>query len=143
MLRKLLLSFCLLPMAMYVFAACTGNDPCDPTNCGDLNVNIDPQMVEPIFLTMTGMLAQMNPGDTMTANVAVNTEMTVPAVDEAVVYYWYENGIYQGTGDTISLTADALNMGSLNQYYRVDVIAYTADGLRAGSDTFTYEVTEL
>ena len=41
MLRKLLLSLCLLPMAMYVFAACTIDDPCDPTDCGDLNLTID------------------------------------------------------------------------------------------------------
>jgi hypothetical protein len=108
---------------------------------GDFIVNINPQMREPIFLTMSGNLAMILPGDSMTLTVAVNSAATVPAVVGDVVYFWYEKGEYLGTGDTITTPAHTLpDIFGLNQFYRVDVIAYTVDGMRAGHNSFTYIV---
>ena len=117
-------------------------DLIDP-HFGDFIVNIDPQMREPIFLTMSGNLAMIAQGDSMTLTAGVNAAATIPAVVGNVVYFWYENGEYLGTGDTITTPAHTLpEVDGLDQFYRVDVLAYTADGMRAGGSAFTYQVTE-
>ncbi len=117
---------------------------------GDFIVDIDMDMKEPIILTLSGDTpALVEQGQSMTTNVAINAAATVPAVTQAMTYYWYENGQFQGAGPSVTLTADMLPtidngdaIPDLEQHYRVDVIGYQTDGTRAGSASYTYTVTE-
>jgi hypothetical protein len=96
---------------------------------GDITVNITPEMADPLTVSISGQVAELPQGESMTvtANVAEDVGN--------VVYVWYVNGDAVGTGQTITLGND-LDMG----VYRLDVTAFTADGLRAGSTSAMFHV---
>jgi hypothetical protein len=103
---------------------------------GSIAVNITPNLLNPLTVTMSGQpLSAVGPGSAVTlgANVAAGTGN--------VTYAWYVNGVAQTLGSSLTLNSSAapLVVGT----YRVDVVAFTADGLRAGSATYALSVQVL
>jgi hypothetical protein len=94
---------------------------------GSLAVNITPSLADAIAITVNGQREA----------VATGTEVTlvasVPAGTDNVTCAWYVNGFAVAIGPSYSLNgpANALPSGT----YRIDVTAFTSDGIRAGSTT--------
>jgi len=98
------------------------------TQTGKVIVNIFQQMDDPFSVTLTGI------NNSLFTNKLTNLSASVPAEVGDVVYIWYINGESKGIG--ASYTVDGLSEG----IYRIDVTAFTVDGLRAGSATSTTHV---
>ncbi len=88
-------------------------------------------MNDPITVTMSGQVAEIEAGGSMTADASV------PPETGNVVYVWYINGDAVATGASYTTAAD-LNVG----VYRLDVVAFTPDASRAGSTTHTFNVVD-
>ncbi len=97
---------------------------------GGIDVIADPDMQEPLTITLTGAVDTLAYGNIMTVTADAG-EVT------DVVYTWYLNGVSQGTGSTYT-TDSTLSPGQ----YRLDVVGFTSDGTRAGSTTHNFTVTE-
>jgi hypothetical protein len=98
---------------------------------GDIAVTITPAMSDPLSVTLTGQLAALASGASMTVTAAV------PAGVGNVTYIWYLNGESKTAGVSPNLTlGSALAAG----FYRLDVTAFTAQGLRAGAATHRFTV---
>ena len=104
-------------------------------NKGVISVNISPNPLNPITVTMSGQQA------TVASGTPVTLSATVPAGTGNVTYAWYVNGVSQalGTSFTLNSSTSPLSIGT----YRVDVTAFTANGARAGSATTTVTVAAL
>ena len=98
---------------------------------GNIEVNIDPQMNEPIDVTLTGQEAEIKEGQTMTINASV------PADIGNVTCIWYINGESKSIGTSYTLGSD-LPQGN----YTVSATCYNVDGSRAGSTSHSFKVTE-
>ena len=98
---------------------------------GDLDIDITPEMFDPIDVMLTGTEVEIIEGNSMTLTASVPTEVGV------VEFMWYVNGEYKGTGETY-LTENNLQPG----VYRLDVTAFTTDSMRAGSAVHTFTVIE-
>ena len=98
---------------------------------GNIEVNITPEMAEPLTVSMTGQVAELSQGMSMTVTASVAEPVG------NVIYVWYVNGESVGSGQTVTLGSD-LGIG----VYRLDVTAFTADGLRAGSTGAMFHVVE-
>jgi hypothetical protein len=98
---------------------------------GTLQVNITPQLSDPIPVSISGVPAELTAGSTATASASVGDGTT------AVVYAWYVNGISQSAGQAFTF-GGGLEPG----YYRLDVMVFTADGARAGTATASFHVIE-
>jgi photosystem II stability/assembly factor-like uncharacterized protein len=98
---------------------------------GNIQVNITPDMADPLEVSMSGQVAELSQGASMTVSASVTDD------PGNVVYVWYINGESVGTGQTISVGSD-LDIG----VYRLDVTAFTADGRRAGSTSAMFHVVE-
>lgn len=96
---------------------------------GGVAVEITPKIYDPIEVTLSGQLASLEAGSSMTVTAAV------PADTGTVTYKWYLNGLSKTTGSSYTLGAD-LAEGS----YRLDVTVMTTDGNRAGSASHTFQV---
>lgn len=92
-------------------------------------ISIDPQMSNPIAVTLSGQQDALVQGSTMTL------QASVPAGLSGVSYVWYLDGVQVGTGSSLTLGA-GLALGN----YRVDVTAYTANRASAGSATHAFSV---
>ncbi len=97
---------------------------------GSIQVNIDPELADPIPVSISGVPSTLEGGSSVTASATVGDGTS------GVVYVWYVNGVSQGTGSSYSV-GGGLAVG----YYRLDVTAFSADGTRAGSATATFQVT--
>ena len=97
---------------------------------GSIQVNIDPQMADPLPLEISGVGGTLGAGSTVTATARVS-DGTV-----GVSYVWYLNGRSVGTGSSLSF-GSALAVG----YYRLDATGFSADGSRAGSASVSFRVT--
>ena len=102
------------------------------TGTGLISVNITPTMNDPITVTMSGQQAELGVGapETVTASV--------PSGLGAATYVWYLNGVSKSTGATFTFnnSSSPLSPGT----YRLDVAAFTANGTRGGSATYTFKV---
>jgi hypothetical protein len=100
---------------------------------GDISIAIAPVISDPIPVTMTGQPATLSPGSSMTVTAAV------PASVGNVVFVWYLNGESRATGTSAS---PSFTFGSVLPvgFYRLDVTAFTTDGLRAGTGTHRFTV---
>jgi hypothetical protein len=96
----------------------------------NMQVSITPEMDTPLTLTLSGQKASVVEGTGFTV------QGSVPGVTGNVVYTWYLNGGFRTTGASFAVPAN-LTAGS----YRIDVTAFTADGLRAGSANSSFTVT--
>lgn len=94
-----------------------------------ITVNISPALADPIAVTLSGQLAELEPGGSMTVSASV------PAATGNVVCAWYLNGQARSTGPSCTLGA-SLAAG----VYRLDVSVFSADGSRAGSATHAFRV---
>ncbi len=96
---------------------------------GLIEVDITPEMDDPIAVTLSGQAAQLEAGQTMTVSAAA------PAGTGNVVCTWYLNGVSKAVGASYTV-GSGLAAGT----YRLDVAVYTADGSRAGSATHAFTV---
>jgi hypothetical protein len=96
---------------------------------GLIDVDITPEMSDPIAVTLSGQAAELAAGQTMTVSAAV------PAGTGNVVCTWYLNGVSKAVGASYTV-GGGLAAGT----YRLDVTVYSADGLRAGSASHTFTV---
>ena len=103
----------------------------DINQLGSIAVNITPEMNDPITVTMSGQVAEIEAGGSMTVDASV------PIETGNVVYVWYINGDAVATGASYTTAAD-LSVG----VYRLDVVAFTPDASRAGSTTHTFNVVD-
>jgi hypothetical protein len=100
---------------------------------GGIAVAITPAMNNPLAVAITGQAATLAAGANMTVTASVT------GYSSNVTYVWYVNGVAQGTGSTASPSftfGSALPVGA----YRLDVTAFSADGLRAGSANASFQV---
>jgi hypothetical protein len=98
---------------------------------GDIAVTITPALSDPLSVTLTGQLATLASGASMTVTAAVAAGVG------NVTYIWYLNGESKTAGASPNLTlGSVLDAG----YYRLDVTAFTAQGLRAGAATHRFTV---
>jgi hypothetical protein len=97
-----------------------------------IQVNITPVMDDPIDVTMNSQIEEFGVGGFMTV------EAEVPPDTGNVTYVWYINGNALATGVSFT-TPSELPVG----VYRLDVVAFTADGSRAGSTTYKFNVLNL
>ncbi|HUX51938.1 MAG TPA: hypothetical protein VMW73_14175, partial [Spirochaetia bacterium] len=107
-------------------------NPADPT----VGVNIVPAMSDPLTTTISGVAANLTAGGSMTVTAGVT------GYTGNVTYVWYINGVAKTSGTSASPSwtfGSALAAGN----YRIDVTAFSADGLRAGSATSTFVVNSL
>jgi len=98
-------------------------------------VNITPNPLNPLTVTMSGQpAAAVAPGSSVTLSASV------PAGTGNVTYTWYVNGAAEAIASSYTLNSSAapLVVGT----YRVDVTAFTANGLQAGSATYTLSVQQ-
>jgi hypothetical protein len=100
-------------------------------NMGTIEVNITPAMANPIVVSISGVPSTVAAGTSLTASASVSDGTT------NMVYVWYLNGVYLASGQSTTF-GSALGTG----YYRLDVVAFTADGLRAGSATASFQITK-
>ncbi len=101
----------------------------DPT----IGVDITPAMNDPLTVTISGASASLTVGGTMTVSAGVT------GYTGNVTYVFYLNGQAKANGTTASPSwtfGSDLAAGN----YRLDVTAFSADGLRAGSATSTFTV---
>jgi hypothetical protein len=99
---------------------------------GSISVEISPEMGEPLTVSIEGAAAELPQGGSMTVSADVAEDVG------NVVYVWYLNGAWVGTGDTITL-GSGLEVDSVN---RLDVTAITSDGTRAGDASAEFHVVE-
>jgi hypothetical protein len=100
---------------------------------GSVTLTITSMNGDPIPVTLSGQAATLAAGVSMTVTAAV------PASVGNVTYIWYLNGEAKATGSSASPT---FTVGSTLAagFYRLDVTAFTADGLRAGAATCAFTV---
>ena len=98
---------------------------------GSVQVDITPEMADPIPVSISGVGSKNAAGTSITA--------TASAGDGTgnVVYVWYLNGVSVGEGFTYSSSPLAAG------FYRLDVTAYAADGTRAGSASVSFPVVAV
>jgi len=88
-------------------------------------------MNDPITVTMSGQMTKIEAGGPVTVDASV------PPETGNVVYVWYING-NAVTANPSYTTAFDLGVG----VYRLDVVAFTPNGSRAGSTTYTFNVVD-
>jgi hypothetical protein len=96
---------------------------------GTLVVDVGLNLANPLEVTISGASATMAAGSTQSLTASVS------AYTGNVNYVWYVNGTPVTVGPSCSFGS-----GSLAGFYRVDVIAFAADGFRAGSATTLIQV---
>ncbi len=97
---------------------------------GDIDIIVVPEMDEPLEVAIIGGTETLGYGESMTVSAEVEN-----AGDSALEYTWYLNGA--AVGSEASLTVgDDLSPGS----YRLDVVVFTEDGQRSGSDSHNFAV---
>ena len=97
---------------------------------GSIQVNITPEMDDPLTVTIAGGVELIEVGGSMTVSASVTESVG------NVVYVWYVNGESVATGDQHVVS------GLEEGVYRLDVTTFTADGTRAGSATHEFQVVE-
>ncbi|MFA5851233.1 MAG: hypothetical protein WC820_00900 [Spirochaetales bacterium] len=98
---------------------------------GQLAVTVTTDMIPPLeFGAMNIALSQIV-GDIQ------HLSASIANYSGEVVYSWYVNGVFQAFGQNYDFGA-GLSIG----YYRVDVVARSIDGTRAGSTTYTVQLIQ-
>lgn len=96
-----------------------------------VQVNITPEMQDPIPVTLSGQAPEILAGGTMTVTASV------PAEVGNVVYTWYLNSQSKATGASYTV-GSGLDAG----FYRLDVTTFSAAGTRAGSASHLFHVID-
>ena len=90
---------------------------------GGITVNINANMQNPLSVSIAGTSSTMNAGSTE------NLTARVSNYSGNVVYVWYVNGVSTGTGPSFTFGSGT----TVGYNYRIDVMAFTADGTQAGA----------
>jgi hypothetical protein len=98
---------------------------------GNIQVNITTNMEDPLTVSLAGASPTMNAGGTESLSASVSN------YSGNVSYVWYVDGASQSSG-TSYVFGSGLGAGS----YRVDAVAFAADGTRAGSATTSIQVAK-
>ena len=99
---------------------------------GDVMINITPELENPLEIVLSGNQDVVELGGSMTVDASVTNE------SGNVLFTWYINGDFINTGSSYVFTND-LTPG----IYRLDVRAYTEDGVRSGSTSHVFQVVEV
>lgn len=98
---------------------------------GDISVVIDPDMDDPLTVSLTGTLIEFDAGETMTVTASAT------GTTDTVSYQWYLDGTPVGTDSDTYTTATDLVPGT----YNLSVVASTAAG-QSGSTSHSFTVAE-
>ncbi|UCB44784.1 MAG: fibronectin type III domain-containing protein [Spirochaetota bacterium] len=98
---------------------------------GDVEINITPEMNDPIQITLSGQEASIAEGGSMTVTAIV------PDGLGNATYNWYLNGELKSTGESFTFGSN-LPLG----VYRLDVTVFSEDTMRAGSTQHIFTVVE-
>jgi len=106
----------------------------DNINQADPSIQADftPVINDPIAVAMSSQIAEFGAGGFMTVKASV------PPETGNVTYVWYINGNVLATGSSFTTPSDLL-VGD----YSLDVVAFTADGSRAGTSTHNFSILDL
>ncbi|TVQ34862.1 MAG: glycosyl hydrolase family protein [Spirochaetaceae bacterium] len=96
----------------------------------EVEIVITPELDEPLLVSISGSRDSIAAGETMQLEARVGN-----AAGRELFFAWYLNGNSLGGGPTVALGAD-LAAGS----YRLDLVAYSSDGLRSGSASHLFSV---
>jgi len=97
---------------------------------GSYQINISPELSDPLPVAISGGQTTLSPGSSMTLTATSGTDSANHT------YIWYLNGIPAGTGPNHTFSAQTV--GS----YRLSVAVFSADGLRGGSASHSFTVAE-
>jgi hypothetical protein len=97
---------------------------------GDFSITISPEMNDPLEVYLNGQVDEVGVGETIQIEASVQNE------PGEVEIFWYVNGQSAGTGALY--TGENLQAG----VYRLDAVAFSADGSRSGSATHSFRVSE-
>jgi len=97
---------------------------------GSYQINISPELSDPLPVVISGGQASLSPGSSMTLTATSGTDSANHT------YIWYLNGVPAGTGPNHTFAAQTV--GS----YRLSVAVFSADGLRGGSASHQFTVAE-
>lgn len=113
---------------------------------GTIDVQISQQMAEPIYPVIEDAPAVVDDTASAQLTAVIDETLTLNFEEIQVSYVWYVNGDAVGMGDTFLFDAAAelanAGLGSSGWFY-VDVVAFSADGTRAGSDGVLIQVQDL
>lgn len=96
---------------------------------GSLQASVNLNLYDPLTVGIAGASSPIVP------SASLSLVASAPGYAGSLAYSWYINGASAGTGETYGFGANK----ALGQY-RIDVVAFSADGLRAGSATTTIQV---
>ncbi len=99
---------------------------------GSISVSVTPRMENPISVTMSGQKAELGTGTPMSV-----TASAPPDVGN-VTFLWYLNGEAKSTGPSFTLNEAASPLAA--GFYRLDVTAFAAAGVRGGSTTCPFKI---
>jgi predicted extracellular nuclease len=88
---------------------------------GSLDLNIDLELSNPLHPAISGISGLVGTGEPLV--LTASHEENLPGVS----YHWFVDGIGKGQGETFTFIEEAEGP------FRVDLVAYTTDGKRAGS----------
>lgn len=97
---------------------------------GSIDVNITPNMENPLNINIQGSIS------TKVENETVNLNSEVVGYSENVTNYWYINGLLKSTSANF-IFDNTWAPGN----YRIDLLIISADGTRAASKSISIEVT--
>lgn len=100
----------------------------DPT--GSVEIIVVTDLDEPLEVSLSGALAELNYGSTMTVEASVAN----PG-DSTITYVWYVNGQTISAENPVTV-GETLSPGN----YRLDVVATTDEGQRSGSASHDFTV---
>ena len=92
---------------------------------GTIDINITPEMDDPLTVTIHGL------GSDLIGTAPMEVSATI-AENLNAVYVWFLNGEQASVGQSFSIA------GLPDGFYRLDVTAVSADGMRAGSTTGSF-----
>jgi hypothetical protein len=99
---------------------------------GDVTVVIDPDMQDPLTVSLSGTATEVNTGDSMSVTADVSGTTETPS------YQWYLDGQAVGTDSATYSTPTDLAAGT----YSLSVVATTSDG-SSGSTSHSFTVVEV
>lgn len=94
-----------------------------------IDVRITQQMGDPLTASITGGAAQVQTGQSLSLSAQL-------AEAVSATYIWYVAGQSVATGQTFDFDADSFGAG----FYNIDLVAFSADGTRAGSAALQTQV---
>jgi len=96
---------------------------------GSLQASVNLNLYDPLTVSIAGASSPI------VRSASLSLVASVLGYADSLDYRWYINGASDGTGQTYAFGPNKA-LGS----YRIDVVAFSADGLRAGSATTTIQV---